>query len=280
MSKFLTPPVWYDKNGNVNEMLNGNIIGGVDGGIPIGEAASVSGDKGIAIGQEASTISPNGIAIGADAKVNSPNGIAIRGTVSLSSNNGVAIGGTVNMESPNGIAIGGTVSGANGIAIGQGANVSTQNTIQLGENNTAYTLKVGNGTGTINGVSLSVNAQNTIQLGRSDSNYTLKVGNGAELSGNMSILEIGSIKFKKMGVSNNKVTLLSQGVYLCCTTKNGESGVVICFIGNLDGRAAVLESSTGLCTYVARDISTDVEVHQIQASSGVAIDRCFKIISI
>lgn len=124
MSKFLTPPVWYDKNGNVNKMLNGVIFSG-NGGIPIGEEASVGGRNGIAIGQKASTISPNGIAIGGGANVSSGNGIAIGGTVGLSSDNG--------------------------IAIGQGANVSTQNTIQLGNNDTTYTLNVGDGDSTING---------------------------------------------------------------------------------------------------------------------------------
>lgn len=99
MSTFLTPPVWYDKNGNLNEMLTGNA--GTHNDIAIGSSAAAGG---------------GGIAIGGD---------AIDG--------GVAIGS------------GATSWGPGCIAIGDGASVSAPNTIQLGNNNTAYTLQVGNG---------------------------------------------------------------------------------------------------------------------------------------
>ena len=131
MSKFLTPPVWYDKNGNLNEMLTGNA--GTSHDIAIGSSAEAGG---------------GGIAIG---------GNAIDG--------GVAIGS-------------GTTSWGPGcIAIGDGASTSAPTTIQLGNNNAAYTLNVGNGTGTINGVRLSAN-DGVIQLGSNTTSYTLNVGNG------------------------------------------------------------------------------------------------------
>ena len=114
-----------------------------------------------------------------------------------------------------------------------------------------------------------------IQLGQNNTAYTLSVGNGA------GALEIGSIKFQKMTITNGtKVSISSRGVYLCCATKNNVSGVAICFIGDLDGNATVLESSTSLCKYVGTDISLGSSVHEIQAYSGVTINYCFKVINV
>lgn len=150
MSKFLTPPVWYDKNGNLNEMLTGN--------------AGTSSD--IAIGSGATAVG-GGIAIG---------GSAGRG--------GVAIGGGASANEDNSIAIGlnATVSELGCIAIGSAANVSTSDTIQLGNNDLRYTLNIGDGTGTINtgtitlnGVRLSASG-GVIQLGQNNRAYTLNVG--------------------------------------------------------------------------------------------------------
>lgn len=150
MSKFLTPPVWYDKNGNLNEMLTGN--------------AGTSSD--IAIGSGATAVD-GGIAIG---------GSAGRG--------GVAIGGGASANEENSIAIGlnATVSELGCIAIGSAANVSTSDTIQLGNNDLRYTLNIGDGTGTIhtgtitlNGVRLSASG-GVIQLGNNNTAYTLNVG--------------------------------------------------------------------------------------------------------
>lgn len=143
MSTFLTPPVWYDENGNLNEMLTGNTESSND--IAIGSMASASGG-GITIGGIASD---GGIAIGENA----------------SGHDGIAIGHSA-------------IAGETGaIAIGNGAHSLTPNTIQLGNNNTAYTLNVGNGTGTINGVRLSASG-GVIQLGSPNSRYDLKIGAG------------------------------------------------------------------------------------------------------
>ena len=62
MSKFLTPPVWYDKNGNLNEMLTGEASGG---GVAVGPVAR-AGSGGIAIGSNTQA-SSGGIAIGSNA---------------------------------------------------------------------------------------------------------------------------------------------------------------------------------------------------------------------
>lgn len=167
MSTFLTPPVWYDKDGNLIEMLSGAAKPGGDGGfltnLAIGQF-SMAGTFGIdslgggtvvgfsagaddystALGCGASARS--GIAIGYRANV-SGNGIGIGGDAI---GGGIAIGGNT---SNGGIAIGhNATAGASGcIVIGDDANASTSNTIQLGNNNTNYTLNVGSGDGVTSG---------------------------------------------------------------------------------------------------------------------------------
>lgn len=125
MSKFLTPPVWYDKNGNLNEMLTGNAVTSSD--IAIGSGTRADGG-GVAIKGGSNG---GGVAI---------NGAAIDGAVAI---NGTATGG--------GVAIGSeTKAYHGGIAIGAGASADS-NQIQLGKNDTAYTLNVGNGNGVTSG---------------------------------------------------------------------------------------------------------------------------------
>ena len=204
MPKYTTPPSWYDKNGNLNEMLAGT--SGDSTGIAIGKFASVNGEYGvavginasvnggysvaigesavtldsaiggiaigkgttayrgdsIAIGEDAKGEAVYGIAIGSGAKANadSTDGIAI-GRETTSGRGGIAIGGSVeaaginsiaigsgastDTDSNNGIAIGaGAMSSQGGIAIGAGADAIGDDMIQLGNNNTAYTLNVGN----------------------------------------------------------------------------------------------------------------------------------------
>ena len=277
MSKFLTPPVWYDKNGNLNEMLTGNA--GTSSDIAIGSGATAVGG-GIAIGGSAGR---GGVAIGGGASANEENGIAIGNSATLSEGGVIAIGHGATAGAPDSIAIGlnATVSESRCIAIGLAANVSTSDTIQLGNNDLGYTLNIGDGTGTINTGTITINgvrlraSGGVIQLGQNNRAYTLSVGNGT------GTLEIGSIKFQKMTITNGtKVSISSRGVYLCCATKNNVSGVAICFIGDLDGSATVLESSTSLCKYVGTDISLGSSVHEIQAYSGATINYCFKVINV
>lgn len=157
MSKFLTPPVWYDKHGRLNEILTGDAVTSSD--IAIGSTARAN-DGGVAIGTGASA-TDGGVAI---------NGVATNGGgVAI---NGIANGGGVAIGSKNPLAR----ATHGGIAIGAGAS-ATSNQIQLGKNDTAYTLNVGNGTGTINGVRLSVSGA-VIQLGNNNTRYTLNVGKG------------------------------------------------------------------------------------------------------
>lgn len=125
MSKFLTPPVWYDSVGTLNEMLTGT---------------SIEEDN-IVIGKDSSS------------DVNVFNSIVIGGkaTGGSGSSGQISIGGETSASNTIAIGSSASASAANSIVIGAGATVTTQNTIQLGNNNTAYTLNIGNGSGVING---------------------------------------------------------------------------------------------------------------------------------
>lgn len=129
MSKFLTPPVWYDKNGNLNDMLTGEAI--LDG-VAVGSTASAS-NMGVAVGPTASA-SNQGVAIGYNVDA---------------SGAGVSIGGYAHADME-GVAVGSTADASSGgIAIGSNAQAASSNTIQLGNNTLPFMLNVGNGTGTL-----------------------------------------------------------------------------------------------------------------------------------
>lgn len=145
MSKFLTPPVWYDKNGNLVEILTG----------------SVSEPNSIAIGSASEVYDVNSIAIGRDAVTN---GGEIGGT------NNIAIGlaseayGSENIViGPNVVAKGeGGYGGTNNIVIGPASEAYGSGNIVIGPN-----VKLGT----------DVKGSNyTIQIGKSNTKYTFKAG--------------------------------------------------------------------------------------------------------
>ena len=129
MSKFLTPPVWYDKNGELNDMLTGEAF---MYGIAIGNSAAAA-MYGVAVGYSSSGQSA-GVAVGSDADASS-GGIAV-GYSSSADNAGVAIGSNADASS-------------GGIAIGQDAHVASSDTIQLGDSALTFMLNVGDGTGAL-----------------------------------------------------------------------------------------------------------------------------------
>ena len=163
MSTFLTPPVWYDKNGNLIEMLTGTVMPAGDGlistNLAIGKS-SVAGtrnqdtsgdatavgfgasayDYATALGSGAFADSIEGIAIGHLANVTGGSGISIAAEVV---GNGIGIKGSV---TGSGIGIGGNANG-NGIGIGGNA---TEGKIQLGNSSLTYELTVGNGRMSLN----------------------------------------------------------------------------------------------------------------------------------
>ena len=170
MSKFLTPPVWYDKNGEENQSLVNAANAGVSGptNIAFGLDAKSGTDNDshscIAIGYEATATGKNTIAIGSYNSDGQPVG-PDAGTRATGS-------GT--------IVIGGGASAAGGgIAIGDGAS-ATANQIQLGNNNTAYTLSVGNGRMSLNiGSTAQGNWISATSNGISQGLYLVRYGGGS-----------------------------------------------------------------------------------------------------
>jgi hypothetical protein len=127
MSKFLTPPVWYDKNGNLNQMLSGdarNTTSSLQSNISIGESSLAGTVNGVG----------GSLSIGYGAKANSDQTIVV-GAFSDASDGGIAIGHGIS-------AVGG------GIGIGGNA---TANQIQLGNPNVIYNLKIGAGNSVVDG---------------------------------------------------------------------------------------------------------------------------------
>lgn len=158
MSKFLTPPVWYDKNGEENQSLVNTAGIGIGGpvniafGLDAKSGADGSSHSCIAIGYEATATGSSAIAIGSydsegsdTARAIGSEAIAIGGGASAA-NGSIAIGNAAGADFYDSIAIGrGAVSTTGGIAIGAGAS-TTGNQIQLGNNDTAYTLNIGKNT--------------------------------------------------------------------------------------------------------------------------------------
>lgn len=179
MSKFLTPPVWYDKNGSEINIFNNTTYSGVpentaigtsaiagEGGsygaaVAVGSQAQAKASLSIAIGsynddnfQTVQALARGSIAIGAGAKAGIAKSLAI-GYSAKTEGVGeglIAIGYQSIASDNNTIAIGSgaQVKASGSIAIGAGATANeTPNTIQLGNNNTAYTLNIGNGNASI-----------------------------------------------------------------------------------------------------------------------------------
>lgn len=261
MSKFLTPPVWYDKNGNLNEMLAGT--SGDSTGIAIGKFASVNGEYGVAfginakvgggysvaIGESAGTLASaiGGIAIGKGAKANGGDSIAIGEDAKGEVVYGIAIGSgaKANADSTDGIAIGrGATSEQGGIAIGGGAYANV-NQIQLGDNNTAYTLNIGNG------------------------------------AGNIMIEEINKIAFRIIPVNDdNSVSVTESGIYLCCLSREDTGGSQSVITNNIaiiyiqpygTNVGTVLSSQDNVCNYSSSS-------KKIIAQGSNSIFKCLRII--
>ena len=132
MSKFLTTPVWYDKNGNLNEMLTGDAKKSSEESFQSNLAVGNSSIAGTANGSGGST----SIGFGA----HGGDRATVVGAFTDAGDGSIAIG------------YGLSVTGG-GIGIGGNA---TANQIQLGSPNSRYDLKIGDGVrGTVNGVDLS-----------------------------------------------------------------------------------------------------------------------------
>ena len=119
MSTFLTPPIWYDKDGNLIEMLSGTAMSAGEGrpvtNLAIGQYSEagtpnqIPSNFGTAVGYHAKAYD-HSTALGSEAWATSGIAIGFQTTVS---GDGIGIGGNV---TGNGISIGGNVIG-NGIGI-------------------------------------------------------------------------------------------------------------------------------------------------------------------
>ena len=216
MSKFLTYPIWYDKDGNLIEMLSGTARPAGEG-LPLtnlaigqyseaGTSNQTPSNFGTAVGYHAKAYDRS-TALGCDAWATS--GIAIGFNVNVTGD-GIGIGGNVN---GNGISIGGNVVG-NGIGI---KGVVNEGGIGIGGNATKGGIGIG-GYGIEGGIGIGGNAaeggigiggnagKGKIQLGSSTQTYELTVGNG-RMSLNVGSTDQGNWVSATSGG-------ISQGLYL------------------------------------------------------------------
>ena len=151
MPKFSTPPMWYDKNGNLNETLTGSV--GTDlevtitNSMAIGKDSIVAGNCSVAIGTNAGSYGKDAVAIGYNSQTPSSGSIAIGSNTVAAHNN------------PNGkgsIAIGNNsqVVGDGSIVIGSGIMLGDEegpinDTIQIGSVGKTYSAQIGDGNGVL-----------------------------------------------------------------------------------------------------------------------------------
>ena len=202
MSKFLTPPNWYDQNGSEINIFNNTTY----------TTTTTTGPENTAIGTSAIAGRPSSegvsfgaVAVGSQAQAKGPLSIAIGSydddslqTVRALGSGSIVIGGgaRANENAVGGIAIGKGATAINNdtIAIGSGAKAwasgciaigaaatadTTQNAIQLGDNSTAYTLNVGNGRMSLNiGLTVESNWVNATSDGISQGLYLVRYAGG------------------------------------------------------------------------------------------------------
>lgn len=136
MSKFLTVPIWYDKNGKLNQMLTG-------------DARSAIGPENISIGVNSSAGVDNGfggsVVVGYNSHGNGNYTTVIGYQLTGGGDHAIAIGSSA-IANKNSIAIGTGITVEKG-GIGIGGNANT-NQIRLGGESTKYDLTVGDGNGT------------------------------------------------------------------------------------------------------------------------------------
>ena len=159
MSKFLTPPVWYDSKGNLVEILTGEVA---DYGAT--ETERVTGS--MAVGKGAYAGESYSVAVGNDATIYDSNTIAIGWHAGSSGNGNIVIGYLAHSEDfsdsesensrSGSIVIGknSTVYGDGSIAIGSGITLGTiknpvSNIIQIGSSNVTYSAQIGDGNSTL-----------------------------------------------------------------------------------------------------------------------------------
>ena len=208
MSTFLTPPVWYDKSGNLNEMLAGEIHD--PNSIVIGSSA---GTDPFVI----DSVVIGGSATGDFAQI-TDNAIVIGKAASASASGAIAIGG------------GSSATAEGAIAIGDEASATSKNTIQLGKSSAQYTLQVGNGTGTSKIGALSFNNVTPTSI-TSSGLYWCTAEQTLSISGIQQIVCFNA--FLWIGTANKTTASATDGAATFIYDKpEGQSGWAIRVSGN------------------------------------------------
>lgn len=197
MPTFSTNPQWYNSAGVLDRSLTGvaNKNSGYDNiaigyNSAAGSSAETSGtNSAIAIGYDAQASSNDSIAIGsrssedygtyayADRAISIGAGSQVRGSGSI----GIGYGASIEGSSSIAIGKGAKVSSQYSIAIGNNAVADGSDIIQLGDNNGAYTLNIGNTSGsTINSGIISCN-----NLTVNSVNGTPRFNNNVTFGGNV-----------------------------------------------------------------------------------------------
>ena len=145
MSKFLTPPVWYDYNENLVEILTGKIdyygATRLTGSMAIGKNAYVGGNDSVAVGDRTIIYDTKTTAIGHNA-VSRGNGNIVIGYQAKSSS-GSGKGGNVAIGQNTVIYGDGSIAIGSGITLGAGES-PVSDIIQIGATGKPYTFQVGN----------------------------------------------------------------------------------------------------------------------------------------
>ena len=152
MSKFLTPPVWYDSKGNLVEILaKAKSNEGTNDTAP-GAGVGVNADAGngsTAIGTNASAPNNLSVAIGYDAKDSGSGSVAVGMGSTASGGYSVSVGLGATASGGHSVAIGGafidenegsqtpTTAAGSAVAIGCGADASSFGDIAIGERTTS-----------------------------------------------------------------------------------------------------------------------------------------------
>lgn len=177
MSKFLTPPVWYDSNGNLVEILTGEISKRVTDSMAIGKGAYVQNSYSVAVGTNARTDDANAIVIGYNSECSGLGSIVI-------GSNSEALPRDPGTDPSIVIGNAGKVAGRRNIAIGENIKMGSNDfdstgNIAIGRNSAVYgygCIAIGEGI-QLGGKTLGEEVSNIIQIGSSNTAYTFQVGN-------------------------------------------------------------------------------------------------------
>ena len=152
MPKFSTPPVWYDKNGNLVETLTGSVGRDpevtITNSMAIGKDSIAAGSSSVAIGEGAGSYGRDAVAIGYSSQTPSS------GSIAIGSNTVAAHDNSYNSRGSIAIGNNSQVVGDGSIVIGSGIMLGDEegpinDTIQIGSFDKTYSAQIGDGNGVL-----------------------------------------------------------------------------------------------------------------------------------